>query len=316
MIQGFLFLLILSTTPLCAASNGAHINNEEKKRTGVSISDGIKEVELCVDDCRGRGNRPLGPAGPAGATGATGPAQGPTGATGAKGAAGATGATGTRGVTGATGATGSGGATGATGATGAGATGATGATGTAGATGSKGATGATGAGATGATGAPGAMGPIGAGGPTGVSGARGATNSGGVGEYAYIYNIDVQAPVAIEGDVPFDSNGLLTSGITHVPGTKTITINTPGVYQVKFSVSSLEASQFALFLNGALVPNIIYGSGAGTQQNNGQAIFSISAGDVLTLRNHSSAAAVNLQAQAGGTQFNANASITMIKLNS
>jgi hypothetical protein len=53
----------------------------------------------------------------------------------------------------------------------------------------------------------------------------------------------------------------------------------------------------------------IYGSGAGTQQNTGQAIFTLAAGDVLTVRNHSSAAAVTLQTLAGGTQSNANASV-------
>ena len=58
----------------------------------------------------------------------------------------------------------------------------------------------------------------------------------------------------------------------------------------------------------------VYGSGAGTQQNNGQVILSIAANDVLTLRNHTSAAAVTLQTLAGGTQTNANASILLKKL--
>jgi hypothetical protein len=43
-------------------------------------------------------------------------------------------------------------------------------------------------------------------------------------------------------------------------------------------------------------------------------IVRAAAGDVLTLRNHSSAAAVTLQTLAGGTQFNANASILIEKL--
>jgi hypothetical protein len=70
-----------------------------------------------------------------------------------------------------------------------------------------------------------------------------------------------------------------------------------------------------LFVNGAPVAGTVYGSGAGTQQNNGQAIITMAAGDVLTLRNHSSTAAVTLQTLAGGTQINVNASIKIIKLN-
>ena len=67
-----------------------------------------------------------------------------------------------------------------------------------------------------------------------------------------------------------------------------------GDYKVTFSVSGTEPSQMALFVNGTLVPGTIYGSGAGTQQNTGQVIVTFAAGDVLTVRNHTSAAAVGL----------------------
>uniref|UniRef100_UPI00054E7DAA BclA C-terminal domain-containing protein n=1 Tax=Bacillus atrophaeus TaxID=1452 RepID=UPI00054E7DAA len=208
-------------------------------------------------------------------------------------------------------------ATGATGATGdigpAGATGATGATGDAGPAGATGATGATGdvgpVGATGATGATGDAGPAGATGATGATG----TGAAGLSEYGYIYNLSAQT-VAIEADVIFDSTGITTPGITHAPGTSQIAITTPGDYEVTFSVSGVEPNQFTLFLNGAPITNTVYGSGAGTQQNNGQAIIAIAAGDVLTLRNHTSAAAVTLQTLAGGTQTNVNASIVIKKL--
>jgi hypothetical protein len=121
--------------------------------------------------------------------------------------------------------------------------------------------------------------------------------------------------VPLEADVTFDTNGILTPGITHAPGTSAIVVTVAGDYEVTFSVSSVEPSQFALFLNGAPVAGTVYGSGAGTQQNNGQAIIAIAAGDVLTLRNHTSAAAVTLQTLAGGTQTNVNASIVITKLN-
>ena len=74
-------------------------------------------------------------------------------------------------------------------------------------------------------------------------------------------------------------------------------------------------SQFAVFLNGAPAPNSVYGTGAATEQNSGQAIITIAAGDVLTLRNHSSTAAVTLQTLAGGSQSNVNASVLIEKLN-
>lgn len=79
-------------------------------------------------------------------------------------------------------------------------------------------------------------------------------------------------------------------------------------------MSGTEPNQFALFLNGVVVPGTVYASGAGTQKNNGQAIFSIAVGDVLTLRNHTSNAAVGLASSVGGTQANVNASVVIKKL--
>ena len=156
------------------------------------------------------------------------------------------------------------------------------------------------------------MGPIRATGQAEFPGTIGATC--GLCEYGYIYNLTPQV-VAIEADVLFDSNGRITPGIVHSPGTSQIIVNVPGDYEVTFSVSGTEPNQFALFLNGSEVAGTVYGSGAGTQQNNGEAIISIEAGDILTLRNHSSAAAVGLASFIGGTQANVNASIVIKMLN-
>ena len=78
-------------------------------------------------------------------------------------------------------------------------------------------------------------------------------------------------------------------------------------------MSGVEPGQFGLFRNGSLIPGTIYGSGAGTQQNTGQAIIVLGAGDVIKLRT-TPPAAVSLQTLAGGTQQNVNASIAIEKL--
>jgi hypothetical protein len=105
-----------------------------------------------------------------------------------------------------------------------------------------------------------------------------------------------------------------TSSILHTPGSSQIGIDVAGAYEVHFTVSGVEPNQFALFLNGVLIPRSVYGSGAGTQQTVGEVIVQLAVGDVLTLRNHSSAAAVTLQTLAGGTQINVNASLTIKRL--
>lgn len=87
-----------------------------------------------------------------------------------------------------------------------------------------------------------------------------------------------------------------------------------GTYLVNFSVSGTEPNQFTLFVNGSAAAGTTYGSGAGTQQNNGQVMVSLAAGDVLTLVNHSSSAAVGLASDVGGTQPNVNASLVIEQL--
>ncbi|QBB71508.1 collagen-like protein [Pseudolysobacter antarcticus] len=221
-----------------------------------------------------------------GATGVTGPA-GPTGPQGIQGIQGVTGTGGLAGNQGPTGAAGPQGIQGIQGLTGV-----TGATGLAGVTGSQGATGVTGA--------------------TGTTGATGAT--GGLSsQYAYVYAQSAQV-VPIEADVAFDTNGVI-SGFIHIPGTSTIVVTVSGDYEVSWIISAVEPNQFALTVNGVPVAAAIYGSGAGTQQSSGQAIISTNVGDNITLRNHTSAAAVTLQPLAGGTQQNVNASILLRKLN-
>jgi hypothetical protein len=181
--------------------------------------------------------------------------------------------------------------------------------GTAGATGATGPSGPAGS-PGGATGATGATGPIGA---TGGVGATGATGPQGLSEYAYIYNLAAQV-VALEADITYSNNGVIVGAITHAPGTSQIIIGTPSDYAIWFNEAGVEPNQFTLFQNGGPVAGSTYGSGAGTQPNPGMVIITAAAGDVLTVRNHTSAAAVTLQTLAGGTVTNANASVLIEKL--
>jgi hypothetical protein len=237
---------------------------------------------------------PTGPTGATGATGATGPGAGPVGATGPQGPIGAQGPAGPLGPQGAQGP--------------AGASGSSGAQGPAGPAGSNGAQGP--AGPSGSNGAQGPAGPVGPQGPQGIQGPAG---SGGFIDYAYIYNVGPQV-IALQADIPFDTNGPLTSGISHTPSSTTVLLTNAGTYLVNWSVSGVEPNQFTVFLNGAPVAGSTYGSGAGTQQNTGQVVFIAGAGSTLTLRNHTSTAGITLQTLAGGTEVNVNASLMIARI--
>ncbi len=124
-------------------------------------------------------------------------------------------------------------------------------------------------------------------------------------DYGFFYSVTTTGTIAPDVAFPLFVNGAFTSGFTHVAGSTDVVIVTPGVYAVEYGVEVLEASQIALFLDGVVVPGSIYGSGAGTQQNNGSFILTtVSANQVLTLRNHTSAAAITPQVPSGGTAEN------------
>ncbi|MCU1465208.1 MAG: hypothetical protein JWM72_1136 [Actinomycetia bacterium] len=252
---------------------------------------------------------------PAGGAGGTGP-QGPAGTRGATGAAGARGSAGANGTAGTNGLPGTPGADGTNGVGAPGADGLRGADGTNGLPGTPGADGTNGLpGTPGADGTNGLPGTPGADGTTGLPGTPGANGTNGVSaapNFAYIYNLSAGV-VAIEADIPFSDNAAVF-GFTHLPGSTLITVTNAGTYRIETSVSSVEPAQVAIFVNGAELAGSTYGSGAGTQQDTGHVIVTLAAGDVLTLRNHSSAAAFTLQTLAGGTQTNVNASILIQQL--
>jgi hypothetical protein len=150
-------------------------------------------------------------------------------------------------------------------------------------------------------------------GPRGVPGSPGTPGTPAVAGYAEAYNLAAEV-VPVESPVTFDSNGPSSGIVTHSPGSATLTVVSAGTYLVDFSVSAVEPGQFTLFVNGAAAPGTTYGSGAGTQQDTGQAILTLAAGDAVTLVNHTSAAAVTLESLAGGTVANVNASMVVERL--
>jgi hypothetical protein len=141
-------------------------------------------------------------------------------------------------------------------------------------------------------------------GPRGVVGPPGPV---GLPNYAYVYNVSGEV-IPIGGDVAFDTNGAM-KGVTHAPGTTGISVTSTGTYRISFSVSAVEPNQFSLTVNGTAVPGSRYGSGAGTQQNSGELIVNLSAGDTVALRNDASVSAIELETLAGGTQANVTASM-------
>lgn len=138
-------------------------------------------------------------------------------------------------------------------------------------------------------------------------------------DYGFYFNKAVSATVAIGAPFPFDTDGPHTAGFLHTasatPATSApITIVNAGVYLVEYSVTVAEARQIALYLNGAVVTSTIYGQATGTSVTTAFAIIEATAGSLLTLRNHLSAAALTLVTPSGGTAGNNTNSLMIRRL--
>jgi hypothetical protein len=200
-----------------------------------------------------------------GLRGARGP-RGKTGPEGSTGAAGATGATGLQGPKGDTGATGPQGPKGATGVTGA--------------QGPKGDTG-----ATGLQGDPGATGPQGPSGPQGQQGATGATGATGpqgppgslASAFLDAYTASVQT-VTSGSDIAFDTLTVAPVGISTNAADDAFTVSNAGKYLINFVLPPL-LSPFRAQLT---VNDTVVGPAEGIGFSR---ILSLSAGDVVTVRN-------------------------------
>jgi len=103
-------------------------------------------------------------------------------------------------------------------------------------------------------------------------------------EYAYMYSIGL-IDISFSSSANFTNNGNMTSGILHSPFSSSITINTPGVYKIEFSVSADQSNLFSIYKNGTEVPGSKYRSASSSQQNNGMVIVDILSGDAIELRN-------------------------------
>src|SRR5690606_77593 len=98
-----------------------------------------------------------------------------------------------------------------------------------------------------------------------------------------------------------ESIGFL-SNMIHLPTGELIVTNT-GAYAFWWSVTSTTNTQVALFVNGVPITQAIYGQKSPHNQNNGQGVLLLTAGDIVTLHNHTttSPALINLEINAGGS---------------
>ncbi len=103
----------------------------------------------------------------------------------------------------------------------------------------------------------------------------------------------------------FSDNGPLTANITHTPGTTDITVVEAGTYEIFYSVNITAGigSAIAIAVNNTVDPSTNINALVAVGEINGDAMLTLAAGDVLTLRNNSATPLILDLAPGVGAQF-------------
>jgi hypothetical protein len=153
---------------------------------------------------------------------------------------------------------------------------------------------------------------MGATGPVGPVGAAGAPGTAGDSQYAYVFNLGLETVTQYDG-VLFSSNGDMSSGFAHVPGTAGLVVSNAGVYEISFSVNAAGANQIAVGRNGGFQDAGANFGSSPDGQTTGTIILSLAAGDVLSLQSESRGDLV-LNAFAGGSLYDSDATLAVHKI--
>lgn len=132
-------------------------------------------------------------------------------------------------------------------------------------------------------------------------------------QYAYVYN---DTPQAVIDGSPIAFNGInqvLSSGITHTPGSTLITLLNSGTYEVTFIVTATTAGQWQVALSLIPQTQALYGTAADGSQVTGTVILTAVANDTISIFNPSGSPR-QLPAAAGGPNGTVNASVMITQV--
>lgn len=102
--------------------------------------------------------------------------------------------------------------------------------------------------------------------------------------YGYVFDNEATSQtVSVGADVKFSNNGAL-QGVTHDPGTSTITVTEAGIYNLTFAVNTYanNPQYWGIAINGTVQHKF---AGSGQTYPIGSTIVNLNAGDTISLRN-------------------------------
>jgi hypothetical protein len=121
--------------------------------------------------------------------------------------------------------------------------------------------------------------------------------------------------IPVENDVNFSASNNCSNLTWNAGNGSQVVIQQDGIYKVFFFANTVTAGQFAFAVNGIPYELSTQGSNRGAGQITIRTLLELKTGDVLTVKNHTSANGfVALSANNGGPQVSVNAILTVFKL--
>ena len=121
--------------------------------------------------------------------------------------------------------------------------------------------------------------------------------------------------VALEADAVFMAKVETTNIAWSSFNPSQVQIMEDGIYSAYFQLNTQTASQFAVTINGVADENTTFGTNKGAGQIDSRSLLTLRAGDILTVRNHSSnVGSVIITSKAGGLDSTISIVFTLFKL--
>jgi hypothetical protein len=131
--------------------------------------------------------------------------------------------------------------------------------------------------------------------------------------YGSVYSTDTQI-VQVNDSILYDYNQNLLN-MTHTLGTGDLTVSKDGMYFFAILLESTQSCQFTIFLNGSPVASTTTGINKGASVLQLRQLIELKAGDVVSVRNYTSASgAVTIQQNPGGSLIGVDTEFILLRL--
>ena len=121
--------------------------------------------------------------------------------------------------------------------------------------------------------------------------------------------------IPLEADVMWDNYQNVQGMTWSASNPNQVVVGSSGVYKIFFLGHVAQAAQAGIAINGVVNENTVQGTNKGSSQFTVRSLLNLKAGDIISIKNHSSASGqFTITQQAGGAEFSIAGILTVVKI--